>query len=84
MSWVRPLQCSSAHHTINRPHPPCSPQDFEPFLDALTPVLARLSYAFSCLVLVCQGSPGFQAQVRPCEGTGCTAYSRCCWLCELR
>lgn len=40
-------------------------QDLDPFLAAVAPMLSRLSYAFTRIVLVCEGSPGFQAQVRP-------------------
>lgn len=39
-------------------------QDFAAFLSALQPVLERASYAFAKIVLICQGSSGFQAQVR--------------------
>ena len=42
---------------------PSTLQEFDAFLAALAPVLARLSYAFSSMVLVCEGSAGFQAQV---------------------
>lgn len=38
-------------------------QEFDAFLSALAPVLSRLSFAFASVVLVCEGSPGFQAQV---------------------
>lgn len=54
---------------------PSCVQEFGAFLEALTPLLGRLSYAFSRLVLVCEGTPGFQAQVlhgckvAPLEGT---------------
>lgn len=46
-------------------HPTSAPclQEFGAFLEALGPLLGRLSYAFSRLVLVCEGTPGFQAQV---------------------
>ncbi|PRW45191.1 hypothetical protein C2E21_6279 [Chlorella sorokiniana] len=37
--------------------------EFDEFLSALAPVLYRLSFAFARVVLVCEGSPGFQAQV---------------------
>lgn len=46
--------------------PPLLPpllQEFDDFLSALAPVLSRLSFAFARVVLVCEGSPGFQAQV---------------------
>ncbi len=46
-------------------------QEFEAFLSALSPVLARLSYAFSQVVLVCEGSTGFQAQVSVCMKQEC-------------
>lgn len=46
----------------------CAAQEFDAFLEALGPVLARLSYAFSRLVLVCEGSAGFQAQVHGWAG----------------
>jgi len=39
------------------------PQEFDAFLSALSPVLGRLSYAFSRILLVCEGTIGFQAQV---------------------
>lgn len=38
-------------------------QEYDDFLSALAPVLSRLSFAFARVVLVCEGSPGFQAQV---------------------
>ena len=44
------------------------PQEFDAFLEALAPVLARLSYAFSSMALICEGSTGFQAQV--CSAAG--------------
>lgn len=43
-------------------------QEFEDFLSALAPVLSRLSFAFARVVLVCEGSPGFKAQVRMLRG----------------
>ena len=39
-------------------------QEFDDFLAALAPLLSRLSFAFARVVLVCEGGPGFQAQVR--------------------
>lgn len=38
-------------------------QEYDEFLSALAPVLSRISFAFARVVLVCEGSPGFQAQV---------------------
>lgn len=40
-------------------------QEFAAFLSALQPVLERASYAFAKIVLICHGSSGFLAQVRP-------------------
>jgi hypothetical protein len=38
-------------------------QAFAGFLEGLQPILERVSYAFSKLILICQGSAAFQAQV---------------------
>lgn len=57
-----PAACAAALAHSPRVAPP--PQEFDAFLEALAPLLGRLSYAFSRIVLVCEGSPGFQAQAR--------------------
>ncbi|KAL4448291.1 hypothetical protein ABPG75_005510 [Micractinium tetrahymenae] len=53
--------------------------EFAAFLEALSPLLGRLSYAFSRLVLVCEGTPGFQAQVL-CGTERLLALGRRCGL----
>lgn len=54
-------------HPYSHSHIPLlqRPQEFGEFLAALAPVLSRLSFAFARVVLICEGGPGFQAQVRP-------------------
>jgi hypothetical protein len=38
-------------------------QELAAFLEGMQPVLERASFAFSKIVLICQGAPAFQAQV---------------------
>jgi hypothetical protein len=75
--------CAPAGLILRAPRPwfAC-PQEFDAFLAALAPVLARLSDAFSTLVLVCEGSAGFQAQVGR-RGAGCVRDCPPALVCQL-
>lgn len=56
-------------------------QEFATFLEHLQPVLERVSYAFAKIILICQGTHGFQSQVRRQSAAAATALLCCATSC---